>query len=266
MAQQWRWFGWALLGLLPLTLPAKSKFFPNTWGDIIVNTDMTPFGRERTPPSLEHPVTYVGDSLGLKFGSIRGDRIPPDKEVVDFVVDVLAQQGYIGVKSLDENPELYITLQWGYLEPPYVNLYWFLGYDPSKDIAASNFPGALGPEVFRRNLRDPKTETIVRLAKEPMYGIIIVAFDFESASTPQPIILWQTRIAVRAARKTMAEALPNMVLAAGPSIGRETTSPVFHDVDDLLEGKVEMGDLEEVPAQTRFDPEGPPTPLPPNPE
>jgi len=133
------------------------------------------------------------------------------------------------------------VLQWGYLRPDYSNeLLWFLGYDPDNDIASSGTIGMLGPEVFRRNMRSRSIQTILDYSKQPLYAIVITAFDYESVSTPKPIVYWQTRIALPARGKSMASALPVMAASAGPSIGRETEKPIMLDADT----NVEIGELE----------------------
>ncbi|MBE2215567.1 MAG: hypothetical protein IAE82_16970, partial [Opitutaceae bacterium] len=81
-------------------------------------------------------------------------------------------------------------------------------------------------------------------ADEPIYGIIITAFDFKSASTSKPIIFWQTRIGLPANGKSMLQALPTMIIAAGPSIGRASDKPILRDADDVRKGRVDFGDLE----------------------
>lgn len=121
---------------------------------------------------------------------------------------------------------------------------WFLGYNARQDIAAPAFPGNLGPEVLLRNFRSHTIETILESASDPIYGIIVTAFEYRSASTPKPVIYWQTRIGLPARGKSMAQALPTMMLAAGPTIGRETESPVLRDADDVRQGSVKLGELE----------------------
>lgn len=70
-------------------------------------------------------------------------------------------------------------------------------------------------------------ETILDHAAQPIYGIIVTACEYKSASTPNPITYWQTRIGLPANGKSMIQALPTMVIAAGATIGRETDSPVL---------------------------------------
>ncbi len=231
---------------LTIGVPAAAGFslFSNTWGDVIVATDTTPEGRKLEPPSPDRPVYYLGRSLGAKLGSLRGDKLPDEEEMTRFVAKVLAKQGYRGARPGVNEPTLYLVVQWGYLQPSSGDLLWFLGYNPDQDIAAPSFPGLLGPEVWRRGFRSRTIQAVLDGATSANYGIIVTAFDYKSASTPEPVIYWQTRIALPANGKSMAAALPAMLVAAGPQIGRMSESPVLLNADEARQGVVEMGDLE----------------------
>jgi len=78
--------------------------------------------------------------------------------------------------------------------------------------------------------------------ENPIYGLIISAFEYKSVRTAEPIVLWQTRIGLAANGKGMSEALPVMVQVAGPQIGRETTKPVLRNIEDRYTTK--LGELE----------------------
>lgn len=218
-------------------------FLRDYWGDVLVATDMTPEGRMRTRPTRENPVYYRGSSLGCRLGSIPGDQLPDEKAMTDLVVRVLAKEGYRGWQPNVHEPSLYVVIQWGYLSPGSGDLLWFLGYNSRDDIAASVIPGVLGPEVFRRGMRSRLVETILNDASGAVYGIIVTAFDYSTANTPNPTILWQTRISLPANGKSMAEALPVMLVAAGPSIGRQSDRTTLADADAVRDGRVELGEL-----------------------
>jgi hypothetical protein len=137
---------------------------------------------------------------------------------------------------------LFLIVQWGYLEPGTGDLLWFLGYDPNQDIGAQMGP-VIGPEVFRTNMRSRAVETILADAKGAIYGIIITAFEFKTAHTASPVPYWQTRIGLPANGKSMVEALPTMLVAAGPAIGRPADAPVLLDTDNARQGTVKLDDL-----------------------
>ena len=225
-------------------LGGEFVLFKNIWGDVIVSTDTTQAGKALTPPTPQQPVYYLGRSLGLTLGSIPGDHEPDTKKLTDFATRILAKQGYFGARPGVHDPSLFLVVQWGYLKPGTEDLLWFLGYDPRQDIAAPTFPGQLGPEVWRRNFRSREIETILEDSQSPIYGIIVTAFDFKTARTAQPVACWQTRIGLSANGKSMAEALPTMLAAAGPAIGRPSDKPVLVDADLARDGRVQLGELQ----------------------
>jgi hypothetical protein len=229
---------------LALESHAKLAMFSHIWGDVIVATDTTMEGRELTPPTVDSPVYYLGQSIGAKLGTIAGDELPDTKEMTQFVVDVLAKQGYVGAKPGVHDPTLFLVLQWGFLRPDRDDLMWFLGYNPNNDIAAPSAIGTLGMEVFRRGMRSREIETILENASETNYAIIITAFEYKSANAENPIAYWQTRIALPTRGKSMAHALPTMVAAAGPAIGLPSSSPLLMDADSPVRGHVKLGELE----------------------
>lgn len=236
-----------MLGVLaPGELDASGtgfSLFRNYWGDVVVATSMTPEGKALPPPTPEKPVYYLGRSLAEKLGTITGDKLPDTKDMTALVVQILAKQGYIGARPGVNDPALYLILQWGYITPRSEDLLWFLGYDPRRDIAAPVSPVNLGPEVWRRNFRSREIETILGNASEPIYGIIVTAFEYKSAKTPDPVVYWQTRIGLPANGKSMAQALPAMIRAAGTAIGRESDSPLLRDADAAREGYINLGEL-----------------------
>lgn len=238
---------------------ARAEFvlFRNIWGDVIVATDTTAAGKALTPPSPQQPVYYKGLSLGRRLGSIPGDREPDVQELNRFVAGILAKQGYLGARPGAPEPELFLVLQWGYVTPGSEDLRWFLGYDPQDDIGAQTNPNMLGPEVFRRGMRSRLIETILEDSQNAIYGIIVTAFDFKTARTAEPVAYWQTRIGLPASGKSMAEALPVMLTAAGPAIGRPADKPVMLDADRVREGRVDLGELKFLDFES-----GPRTPAP----
>jgi hypothetical protein len=179
-----------------------------------------------------------------------GDQLPDAKEMGRVVAKILAKQGYLAAQPGVRDPELFLVLQWGRLNPRTGDGLWFLGYNPTQDPAAPVFAPAaspfgttvLGPEVHRRSFRTREIETVLEYAREDIYGFIISAFEYKSARTAEPIVLWQTRIGLPANGKGMSEAISVMAQIAGPQIGRETTKPVLLGTEDRYTTK--LGELE----------------------
>jgi len=235
------------LGLLGpgLTGVRASDFvlFKNLWGDVFVSTDATAAGRKLTPPTKEEPVYYRGVSLGRRLGSVGGDQEPSEHQLSRFAADLLAKQGYLDARGTGKEPSLLLVLQWGYLDPSQVDLQWFLGYRPDQDIASMDQIDFIGAEAFRTNFRSREIDAIIHDAQHPVYGIMITAFEYKSSRTAEPVVYWQTRIGLPTQGKTMADALPVMLVAAAPSIGRPSDKPVLADADSARKGSVNLGEL-----------------------
>lgn len=232
-----------LLLAAPEARAGRLVLIERTWGDCVVVAEMTDVGRALRVPSPEEPVYFLGRVYGCRLGSMVGDRLPDSKEMGPSVARILARQGYRAAQPGMHEPELFLALQWGgRISPRSREALWFLGYDRRDDIATPAFPGQLGPEIYRRQARSREIETILNYAEEGIYGIIISAFEYKSALTPQPVILWQTRVGLPANVEGMTDALTTMAHVAGPLIGRETTKPTLRTADDRYTTK--LGKLE----------------------
>lgn len=232
----------ACLGLGATRALGGFTLFTRVWGNAIVATDVTEAGKAAATPTPQTPVYYVGRSLGCRLGSMAGDTLPDEMEMHRIVTNVLAKQGYIGTRPELHEPSLLLVVQWGYLEPRSENLLWFLGYDRSLDAQAPADPKHPGPERFRTRSRE--TETIVNYAGDSVYGVIVTAFDYKSVGTGNPVIYWQSRIGLPANGKSMAQAIPSMIIAAGPALGHESKLPVLASADNAREGYVEFREPE----------------------
>jgi hypothetical protein len=226
-------------------------FSERQWGDCVVVTDMTDAGRAFRPAGREHPVYFLGEVYGGRLGSMHGDELPDPKEMSRFVAKVLAKQGYLGAQPGVHDPELFLVVQWGRLDRRTGDGLWFLGYNPRQDPAArvswaSRITSAgfthFGPEIYREEFRPREIETVLEYAEDDIYGFIISAFEYKTARTAEPVVLWQTRIGLPANGKSMDDALTTIVRLAAAQIGRETTRPVLTRTDDRYTTR--LGELE----------------------
>jgi hypothetical protein len=219
---------------------------------VLTVTDMTPAGRERPTASPEQPVYYQGVSVGFQSfaRAIAGDREPPNDQFLQLVLRTLKEQGY--VPSSDQHPPtLVLGFAWGYLSGNFGGALKFLGGDKLDLLWETEQFGRIDPRALTRGMRSPMAERVVEMANEPLYVVTIVAYDWQDAINGKLSELWQTRIACPARGNWAMNALPQIVRAAGPSIGRETARPEWLSPEETRRrATVDIGELTTVDMST----------------
>ncbi len=97
--------------------------------------------------------------------------------------------------------------------------------------------------VLLLGLRSSTAQKVHELAEGDLYVAALGGYDFKALLKGKNVKLWQSRIACPADGLALAETLPQMIVAAGPQIGRDTPIPVWTDAVEENWGKVNIGDL-----------------------
>lgn len=238
----------ALLGCVVFASPLCGKdffrdFFKAREPDVLTVTDLTEEGRKWPVATPENPVYYEAISYGAKnFPGMPGDPAPSGRAMVDLIVKTLAKQGYLPAKKTGV-ATLYLSFGWGYSRAN-LGALGFLGGDKVGVMWELESGPMLSPNVLRRHTRSATAEKIVEAANSDLYIASIQAFDLKAIDAGVRKLLWHTRIACPASGLSMAETLPEMIVAAGPFLGKETKQPVWRDAEPLRKGQVEIGDSE----------------------
>ncbi|HUL54322.1 MAG TPA: hypothetical protein VLT83_13025 [Opitutaceae bacterium] len=222
---------------------------------VIVNTDFTPEGARLPPASQEHPVFYVGVSLGYRDlgGLIAGDKLPASETMYDWIGKALAKQGYLPADA-NHPATQFVVFAWGslYVEkftwnpsmPVQLNrgqMLRFLGGEKLGLI--SKYPTApeleYVPELFYMRSNADKLRDA---ASDDLYMAFLLGYDLEAAQHKQRRLLWRTRIAGPARGLVMADTLPTMISIAAPHIARETSAPVWIRASDKYKPVIKIGD------------------------
>lgn len=194
---------------------------------VMVVTDMTPEGRQVPRPDRDHPVYYQAVTVGFQsFGrAIAGDREPPNDAFLQVILRTLRDEGYL--PSSDQHPPtIVLGFAWGSLRGNFAGALQYLGGE-KLDLMweVQQIGGMLDPRVLTRSFRNPLQDRVMALAGDDLYVVTIAAYDRDRAIRGDLVLLWQTRIACSARGNWAADALPQIVKAAAPVIGRETDRP-----------------------------------------
>jgi hypothetical protein len=97
--------------------------------------------------------------------------------------------------------------------------------------------------VILLGFRSSVAQKIHDAAEGDLYVAALGGYDFKALLKGKNVKLWQTRIACPADGLALAETLPQMIVAAGPQIGRDTPIPVWIDAAEEKRGQVNIGEL-----------------------
>ena len=224
---------------------------------VITSTDATSAGALLRPPSPSDPVYYVALSIGYHdFGAaMAGDKLPVPQEMIRTIVRVLAQDGYLPADA-HHQPTQMIVFAWGTLYPEVMPNLWdpnlpstqlnytqtlrFLGGDKLSLVPESpdDGTGSLLPGLTRF---DRDAEAISDVARDGLYVMALVGYEFPVTQPKHPKLLWRTKISCPATGLVLADTLPTMLAIGAPYIGRETGRPVWVNASDKFKPEVRIG-------------------------
>jgi len=97
-----------------------------------------------------------------------------------------------------------------------------------------------------------KYEFLVDQSADDCYYIVASAYDYRSVAENHRQLLWRTRMTVNARGVAQAQALPNLIVAAGPYLGRDMTEPEVMIKRAFDREQIEIGlpQVLEMPAST----------------
>ena len=246
----------ALTGFTPFARAALLDWLFHHEVEVIVNTDVTPEGAKLPAATGEHPVFYVGVSMGYRDlgGIIAGDKLPRKETMYAWIAKALAKQGYLPANA-DHPPTQIVVFGWGSLyaekftgypdlPPVQMNqgqMLRFVGGEKlgliSKNPTLPEYE--LGPELLRIR---PAAEKFRTAASDDLYMAVLLGYDFQAAAQKQRRLLWRTRIACPSRGLVMADTLPTMISIAAPLIARETEVPAWIKASDRYQPVIKIGD------------------------
>jgi hypothetical protein len=100
--------------------------------------------------------------------------------------------------------------------------------------------------------KSAKNAFLVSQAGDDCYYVIASAYDYRSVAENRRQLLWRTRMTVNARAVAQAQALPTLILTAGPYLGRDMTEPEVMTKRALDRAHIEIGEAKviEMPVST----------------
>jgi hypothetical protein len=230
-----------LLGLLlPLAAPAVPV------AEVNVNVDLTPAGRKITRPTPAAPVYYMPVVGGFhEEGDIPagGPKPPPQNFVLHEMAVALASQGYLVANPRTPPPALLLVFHWGSMNPS-------IDQAGDPDDPMQIFPNekrmlALVAGTTIPNL-DPFTERpeVIRDLQVNRYFAMISAYDYAAARQKKKVALWRAKMSLPSDGSDLAEAIPALVSAGAPFLGKETKVPERVTKPLGRQGSVKLGEIQ----------------------
>jgi hypothetical protein len=238
-----RFLLFTVLGGISLRAGGFPGFFGQTTPDVLTVTDVTEAGRSWPLPEPGKPVFYEAISFGSRnFPGLPGDVKPNPRAMADLIRKTLAEQGFLPAKEKGV-AKIFLSIGWGFSRANFGSL-GFLGGDKLDLIwELGNSQFASGPPRWMRSIT---AEKVIGAANSNLYIASIQAFDLEKLDAGEQVLLWHTRIACEARGLMMADAIPTMIVAAGPFIGRETKKPVWRYAAEIKKDHVDFGELKTI--------------------
>ena len=202
-------------------------------------------------PTADQPAYYLPLFVGNKdVGYADFVKNPPPPDAIQrLLVDALASQGYL-IMTKQARPSLVLAFWWGCMAPAKRDPQQYDQINPGSDPALqsvfnSQLPSQLGLQIHhqmlsmvagdtlkdrRRTGDDPQMVSAIAMAREPIYYILISAFDFDAWLREKRVLIWQAHISTKLWGRSFDEVVTPMVAAAAPLFGRETKEPQFFNV------------------------------------
>ena len=236
-----RWIaGLFFIVILSQALLRGRGFFDPVDPDVLTVTDVTDEGRSWPQPEPGKPIYYEAISYGDRnFQGLRGDAEPNPRAMLRLIVSALAEQGFEPTREKG-GAKVFLSICWGYSRAN-PRMLSFLGGDKVNLLCMAN-----GSNMLIAKPRWMLSQTAAKMmdaAYSDLYIASIQAFDLQKLDAGKRVLLWHTRFACFASRLSMADALPAMIVAGGPFIGKETEKPVWRDVGELKKAHVDFGIL-----------------------
>lgn len=208
---------------------------------VVAVTDVTEAGRALPVPTARNPVYFAGLNAGFRVyagAPFARDTPPTDKAMLAVITEVLAKQHFLAADAAHPATQM-IVCSWGVFGGGGLE---FLGGKKLNLIEEDTIPGHLSGDIFCRRFRAGEAETVLSMSLNPLYAVLLRAYDLEKALKGDIVLLWETRLSCPTSGTELQKALPGLVVAGQRVVGRETPQPVVRNAARTPDAWVEIGE------------------------
>lgn len=249
-------FSYILIALLAAGLAAECQ--ASLWGgklQMVVVAEQADPAVKLTLPTAEKPAfCFAYDAGYIEEGNpIAGEKPPSAAAVAQALNAALASQHYLPA-SATSAPSLLLIYHWGLLNRDTYQIRNSIRLQPNLKtriglVAPRKYAQRMEQDILDRRqpvsvhvpIIDPTERTLLDLARDDRYFVIVSAYDYAALTRRETKLLWRVKMSTRSAGAAMAEALPTLLRGGAPYFGRNLTDTQFATEPLVPEGRAEVG-------------------------
>ncbi len=241
------------LGVAMTASTLRASWFGNVYENVVAE-QMNP-ATAPTPPTAEHPAYYVAYDGGyIEAGDpIAGENPPPPSAVANAVHQSLATQHYLPATA-EHAPSLVLIYHWGLLNRDSFQIRNIFQIQPNLRariylVAPKAYARRMVEDIMDRRqpgfvhipIIDPEEQTLLQLAHDNRYFVILSAYDYASIVHGKADLVWRVRMSTDSAGHSMRDALPALLRGAAPYFGQNHTEALTATPPVVPSGQVKVG-------------------------
>ena len=163
-----------------------------------------------------------------ELGAIYAGEVPaPGEQVERLVRSALTVNGFIALPT-EERAGILVVYSWGSINPDHERRD---GGPDDRLLNQSELFDLVGGRPFPEKNRSIEGRAVIEAASIGRYFLIVSAYALSSHVSGTNVMLWRTQISMPSVGISQEQAMPILASAGAALLGRETSSPLFIQVD-----------------------------------
>lgn len=232
---------------------ARAGWFDSIYENVV--SEQTNPATAPTPPTANRPAYYVAYDGGyIEAGNpIAGERPPKPAVVANALFHALASQHYVQATSAHP-PSLVIIYHWGLLRRDTYQIRSIFQIQPNLRariylVAPTKYAKRMVRDIMDRRqpglvhipILDPDEITLLQLAHDNRYFVIVSAYDYPSVVSGRARLLWRTKMSTLSVSASMSDALPALLRGGANYFGRNYPEAQTVRESTVPSGRVHVG-------------------------